>query len=291
MQTAVPSLSQVGLFSVLFFVKLWDRLGFQVSAKKKPFIWEDQNQLWHQTTSASAFYLLAKSSLGSSLADDPRNLSWLRENTSDLSRSSLVSPSELVVTVLHMPNQLLRWCSAPPSCPLPPRTLIVRAVEEEKWEVEVWAQGAAFRLYTAWFSRRTNWTQLCRTQPLGSPFAPRSKLTSWSAKCFLMWVWPPAGKEMMGAFGTGWEGDAVGQPRLHPAKLQKVPVMPVLKVCDTAEALGGAVVVMQLTSLWNWNPCCLAACVWWSLSESPVSSHLSYSLHWCRNTKRAFYCT
>lgn len=38
MQTVVPSLSQVGLFSVLFFVKLWDRLGFQVSAKKKPFI-------------------------------------------------------------------------------------------------------------------------------------------------------------------------------------------------------------------------------------------------------------
>lgn len=32
----------------------------------------------------------------------------------------------------------------------------MRAVEEEKWEVEVWAQGAAFRLYTAWFSRRTN---------------------------------------------------------------------------------------------------------------------------------------
>lgn len=46
---------------------------------------------------------------------------------------SLVSPSELVFfTVLLMPSQLPQWCSAPPSCLLPLRNLIVRAVEEEE---------------------------------------------------------------------------------------------------------------------------------------------------------------
>lgn len=169
-----------------------------------------------------------------------------------------------------MPSQVLRWCSAPPSCLLPLRNLIVRAAEEEEQqqqEVEVWAQGAACHLYTAWFSHRTNCTHLSPTRPLGSPFAPKSELTSWSAKCFLMSAWPPAEQKMVGAFGTGWEGGAVGRPRLRPAKLPKVPVVRVLKVCATAEALGGIVMVIQLDwicSVLIWNPCYVSACVWWS---------------------------
>ncbi len=189
-------------------------------------------------------------------------LSWLSENTSDPSgtktglflshksafKSFVWARIFRVVSIwacahLPMPSQVLRWCSVPPSCLLPLRNLIVRAAEEEEeqqQEVEVWAQGAACRLYTAWFSHRTNCTRLSPTRPLGSPFAPKSELTSWSAKCFLMSAWPPAEQEMVGAFGTGWEGGAVGRPRLRPAKLPKVPVVRVLKVCATAEALGGS---------------------------------------------------
>lgn len=94
----------------------------------------------------------------------------------------------------------------------------------------------------------TNWTQLFWMRPLSSQFAPQGEVTSWSAKCFLTSVWLPVGKELMSAFGTGLEGDVVGQPRLHPVKLLKVPVMRVWKVCVTAGILGGAVVVVKQTS-------------------------------------------
>lgn len=165
-----------------------------------------------------------------------------------------------------MPSHLLPWCSAPPFCPLPPRTITVTAVvaeEEEQGvegEVEVWAQGAACPLYTAWFSHRTNCTPLSPTRLLGPPFAPKSELTRWSAKCSSMSAWTPTGQERAAACGTGWEGDAVGQPHLRPAKLPKVHVVRVLKVCAAAEAPRGAVIMKPTSRCW----CCWAPCACWS---------------------------
>lgn len=106
--------------------------------------------------------------------------------------------------------------------------------------MEVWVPAPACPPYTAWFSLRTNCTRLCPTWPLGSRFALKTELETWSAKWFSTLVWPPAQQERVGVFGTGWEGGAVGRPRLHPAKLPKVRVVRVLKVREALPVRGEA---------------------------------------------------
>lgn len=144
--------------------------------------------------------------------------------------------------LLFLPAQ---WCSAPPSCPLLLRTWTVRAVQAQV-QVAAWARGAACPPYTAWFSHKTSCTRPCPTPPLASLSAPENKPRSWLVKCCWMSVWLPAECRTAGAFGTGWGGAAVGQLRLRPAKLPKVPVVRELEVCAAAEA---PVVVMVPTSV------------------------------------------
>lgn len=166
-----------------FLCSTWDHLGFHVSAGKKPFIEEDQKT----QQIARVFFKLRFVWEAVSCCRGWSQICLLTEGEyiRPVTSSRCV---HLGLLSLYMLNQLLQWCSAPPSCPLLLKTSVVRAVEEGKWQVAVWAQGAASPLYTAWFSHRTNWTHLCRTQALGSPCTPQGELTSLLAKCCLMLV-------------------------------------------------------------------------------------------------------
>lgn len=180
MQTAVPSLSDTGPFSLQYLGSSW-----LSSFSKDTFLLKRTRK---HSRSQECFFK-RRFCLGSRLLllrmILDLSLDWGRRH-----QACHVFPGVSIWALLslYMPNQLLWWCFAPPSCPRLLKTSVVRAVEEGKWQVEVWAQAAAFPLYTAWFSHRMNWTQLCRTQALGSPCTPQGKLTSLLAKCCLMLV-------------------------------------------------------------------------------------------------------
>lgn len=140
----------------------------------------------------------------------------------------------LVAFSLHLGNSAFilvwqKWCSAPLSCLPRLRTWVVMGPARDPYIMDIWDQGAACPLFTAWFCRRTSFIPHGLNKRGASRSDRRRQLRAWLGMC--LWMPELAPNGTVGVYGTGWEGGRVGQLHLRHLKYPKVHIDKETKVC------------------------------------------------------------